>query len=164
MNYTIALIMGIASSLIATALFIAITELFRRVILPWYGDLIYRGIRIDGKWECCRLGEDDVTSLKMKNEMVLKQKGDQISGTSLLQDGDESTPTIYNVRGQIRDGYFMALLWPQCTDMLDGATCLFRIFTSDGKFRMKGRHAYIDSKSAEVKGSPEEIEYSKGDS
>ncbi len=50
-DLVISLGIGISSSLFATALFISVSEFFRRIILPWYADKIYRGVRVDGEWE-----------------------------------------------------------------------------------------------------------------
>jgi hypothetical protein len=44
------LVIGIVSSLVATALFLGFAEFFRRSLLPWYIDKLYRGVRIDGTW------------------------------------------------------------------------------------------------------------------
>ncbi len=105
MEYTIALVIGIFSSLIATAGLVGLSELFRRVLLPLYSDAVYKGVRIDGKWVCCLLGKIPPPP-EINNEMILNQKADQVFGLSILNKPGEAPPNIYVIRGQIRDGYF----------------------------------------------------------
>ena len=74
----ISLGIGISSSLLATALFILVSEFFRRKILPWYADKIYRGVRIDVE---CGVVEALGVNLKDQNKSMtlsLVQRGDVI--------------------------------------------------------------------------------------
>ena len=158
MEYTIALVIGIFSSLIATVGLVGLSELFRRVLLPLYSDAVYKGVRIDGKWVCCLLGKTPPPS-EITNEMILNQKADQVFGLSILNKPGEAPPNIYVIRGQIRDGYFSATMVPKESDKIDAATCLLRVYSADGKLRLKGRNAYINSVTAEVEAGEVNIEY-----
>lgn len=160
MEYTIALVIGIFSSLFATAGLVGLSELFRRVLLPLYSDAVYKGVRIDGKWICCLLGNNPPPA-EIISEMVLNQKADQVHGLSILKKPDGDSPNIYVIRGQIRDGYFSATMVPRESDKIDAATCLFRVYSADGKLRLKGRNTYINSSSAEVEVGEVNIEYSR---
>jgi len=160
-NY-VALLIGIASSLIATFAFVAISELTRRVFLPWYADKIYRGVRLDGIWQVCRVDDKELDPKTSGCDFSLAQKGDQITGTSVLIDKDNDEKTEYNVRGQIRDGYFSATAWPIKPNMIDAMSCLLHVFYDDKKLRMKGRLIFLNSRSAVIKEA--EFEYCRADS
>ena len=49
-NIMEAVIVGIISSLIATLVFFGLASVFRSIVIPWFLDKIYRGVRIDGRW------------------------------------------------------------------------------------------------------------------
>jgi len=162
MEYLGPLVIGIASSLIATVAFVSIAELIRRVVLPWYADRVYRGVRLDGKWRASRFGTIEIdSSSTSRNEFDLKQKGDKVTGISILQGEDEPDPTIYRVQGQVRDGYFSATAWPVAPDMVDAMACLFRVFHEGNKLRFKGRLTYLSNRTAEIKSTDEDIEFCK---
>ena len=78
MNTLTAVFIGVASSLIATFIFYWLIELFKRIVLPWYEDKIYRGVRIDGKWTSTTIRdpENDISA-----SMQLNQKGENVTGT-----------------------------------------------------------------------------------
>lgn len=139
----LALIIGICSSLLATGLFIAISELFRRVILPWYADKVYRGVRIDGHWEV----EDvaDYSNGERCQSMTLKQKGDVISGVYTHADPEDTD--VYDLHGRVRDQYFMATAAPQSNRHIDGIVLMLKIFNQGGKQRLKGGVLYQDDAS-----------------
>ena len=155
-----ALVIGIASSLIATATFVCFAEVTRRVLLPWYADRIYRGVRLDGKWIVCRIGDINIKSTpKNRNEFDLKQKGDQITDITILQSPNEPSPTIYKLRGQFRDGYFSATAWPISTNMMDAMSCLFRVFYDDKTLHLKGLLSFMNSKTAQIETMGSDIEF-----
>ena len=162
MNDFTSLIIGISSSLIATALFVGLAELTRRVLLPWYADNIYRGVRIDGKWELCRLGNEELSPGECYTSVFqIKQKADRITGIAILSDSKESEGTCYNITGRIRDGYFSATAWPANNDMVDAMACLFRVFHLDGALRLKGRIVFLKHANAAIEASDKDLEYKK---
>jgi len=161
MEYTLALIIGIISSLIATATFIGLSELMRRFVLPWYADKIYRGIRIDGKWMACRFGDQKIPDSASRFELDLKQSGDRITGFSTVQGKNEPEPTICKIYGQIRDGNFSATAQPIAPDMLDAMACLFRVIHKDSKLHLKGHLLYLGDDSTQVVTTENNIEFCK---
>lgn len=148
-NFT-ALLIGIASSLVATFAFVALSELTRRVFLPWYADKIYRGVRLDGQWKACRVNDTELDPNTSGNEFVLVQKGDKISGTSMLLDKENNEKTFYKIKGQIRDGYFSATAWPVNSYMIDAMTCLFDVFYDNKKLRLRGRLIFLNTRTSEI--------------
>ncbi|MBF6057748.1 hypothetical protein [Thiomicrorhabdus heinhorstiae] len=141
-NIGLSLIIGISSSLVATALFILLSEFIRRVIIPWYADKIYRGVRIDGEWEATVLsGNEDAKETMEENDMFMRlslsQKGETIKGgythKNINEEADE-----YHLEGRIRDMYFLATAIPKSNRKIDGISFLFHIDYKGSKLRMIG--------------------------
>lgn len=136
----ISLGVGISSSLLATALFILVSEFFRKKILPWYADKIYRGVRIDGEWEVAEILGNNLKDLDKCMTLALKQNGDEIRGFYSHKDGDEIDE--YIVQGRIRDMYFLATAIPKSNRLVDGITILLQINTTKSKLNMTGGILY----------------------
>lgn len=157
-----ALLIGIASSLIATAVFISASEITRRVLLPWYANKIYRGVRLDGNWSACRYGKVEVDSDEFPNaSFMLKQSSDKVTGSAILGESKDEKGTLYKLSGQIRDGYFTATAWPTAPDMIDAMAVVFRAYHHGEHLRLKGRMAFVSNETATIKATEKEIEFRK---
>jgi len=139
----VSIIIGIVSSLFATAIFIILSEFIRRVAIPWYEDKIYRGVRIDGKWELLHLGDEDELIGGISMQLHLKQKGDVISGTYMHSMGE--TTYNYLISGKIRDMYFLATAVPASNRQIDGMSLLLHIQYEKSKLKMQGGVLYEGS-------------------
>lgn len=133
----ISLIVGIVSSLLATVLFIGVSELIRRVIIPWYADKIYRGVRIDGDWELCHIKEKGVPDNGAYMRLTLEQKGDKIKGVYSHKGKDEAADE-YILDGRIRDMYFLATAVPKSNRQIDGISFLLHIEYDKSRLAMNG--------------------------
>jgi hypothetical protein len=138
------LLIGIASSLVATVILLGLSELFRRVVLPWCADKIYRGVRIDGVWEYT----NEVDGKKTYFCLELSQRGDVIGGACFFQFND-SKPVRYLLRGTLRDSYFAAIIHPISSHALDGGCFLFHVHNSCG-MTMEGAVLAVSSKNGSV--------------
>lgn len=135
-SIALSLIIGISSSLLATAVFISMGEFFRKVVLPWYADKIYRGVRIDGEWEIKELHGEEWEIDNMSMNLSLKQKGEKITGIykhKCDEDIDE-----YFLEGRIRDMYFLATAVPKSNRHVDAITLLLHIDNVKSKLIMAG--------------------------
>jgi len=139
-------ILGISSSLIATLIFISLSKFFSRVVLPWYENKIYKGVRVDGKWDL-KEGQDNSESV-----LNLNQSGDLVSGTHFhsftLVSGGKITES-YHVKGYVKDGYFFATLDPISNNIVDSGTIHMKIFKHQDKLHLKGSMSGV---SADEKG------------
>jgi hypothetical protein len=148
MSNTLSLVIGIASSLIATALFIGASEVCRRVLLPWFADKIYRGVRIDGTWEHKNSFEGE----KILICLELSQKSDKITGTYFHQ-LNEGNPEHYLLSGVLRDSYLTAMIHPLSPHQLDAGCFLLHVHSADG-MKMEGIVLSVSSKTGSVKSHP----------
>lgn len=146
MSTFVSVVIGVVSSLIATFLFLGLTQLTRRVLIPWVEDKIYRGIRIDGQWTDADLTADS----KLKCIFELSQKADHVSGIYSHQDENPDSKATYRVVGEIRNTYLNASLWPLSDKLLDSATFLGRVFHKDGKLKMDGVLACVSSEDGKI--------------
>lgn len=102
-------VVGIISSLIATAIFIGLSEIFCRLVFPWIEDKIYRGVRVDGTWKL-KIEDGTSTINGTSVEMEIRQLGDKVSGTCFTQSEDEKT--VYKITGVLKNMYLMAYMEP----------------------------------------------------
>lgn len=142
---TLSLIIGIAGSLIATGIFIGISEFIRRVFLPWYADMIYRGVRIDGDWRLINENVERETneSTTFDQTLTLKQSGENVTGNTYIKVG--SAKIIFEFSGRIRNMYLSGVSYPVSKRHIDPQTFLFHIDYVGGSLRLTGVIAHAES-------------------
>ena len=136
MENLVALGIGIIASLISTALFIGLSELTRRVIIPKFRDMVYKGVRLDGRWEL----DSQITKLKKAAtvSLNLNQKGTSVWGTYSHKDEETKEMSCYNFKGDIRDLYLVSSIHPQSRHQVDCAVFMFSISSEKGSLMLKG--------------------------
>jgi hypothetical protein len=134
----ISLLVGIISSLFATAIFIGASELIRRIVLPWYADKVYRGVRIDGRWELIKFKETKLADSSLGMFLDLMQKGDIVSGKYSLR-GEDGAVDVYDISGRVRDSYLLATAVPISNRQVDGAALLFYIHYKENQLLLSGQ-------------------------
>ncbi|PMJ97868.1 hypothetical protein [Vibrio sp. 10N.261.55.A7] len=136
MDNLIALTLGIVASLIATFLFIGISELSRRVLIPKFRDLVYSGVRLDGRWEL------NTTVTAMQKEAIatleLNQKGDQVTGLYRHKDLETQGMSEYDFKGEIKDMYLVASISPKSKQQVDSAALMFMVKPTSGGLLLQG--------------------------
>ena len=148
------IILGIASSLVATAIFLSLSLLMKNVVLPWYADKIYRGVRLDGHWTRTELNEIDCLSLDHPlAKLILKQKGENLTG--LYTHGSNSSASeqpleSYIVVGHISNSFLTLSMQPMENDNIDATTGIWHVFNKDNKLHLRGKKLCIDSENASV--------------
>lgn len=137
----LAVVVGIVSSLIATAIFIGTSEFFRRLALPWIEDKIYRGVRLDGNW---RLNTANGSNMPegLSIEMEIEQWGDKIYGTTVINYEDEKD--VYKIRGVLKNMYFMAYMEPISPKMIDASALLFFVEHEKSSLQLRGSLLHKD--------------------
>lgn len=135
-NIALSLIIGIGSSLLATAIFILASECIRTILLPWYTDKIYRGVRIDGEWQIKERHGKEWQSENLSMTLKLAQKGEIITGTYTHKSDREIDE--YILEGRIRDMYFLATAVPKSNRHVDAITLLLHINNVNSNLVMTG--------------------------
>lgn len=135
---TYSLFIGISSSLVATAIFILVSEMIRKIAIPWFSDKIYKGVRIDGHWD----------SLNGDAEFDLRQWGDKVTGR--YSHTSHNGATTYKVTGILKNMYLMAITEPESEKIIDAASLLLHVEYSEDCLILRGGVLY--------KGDPGSIE------
>ena len=118
MDITGSIIIGVISGITTSTLVYIIVLVFNRIVIPWYQDLIYKGVDISGEWK----SEIDYGILGppfgAKGLFVLKlnQKAHSVKGsaTGIVKRDGQETVTTYNVEGEIGDRILHLTL--KCSD------------------------------------------------
>ncbi|MBF0376245.1 MAG: hypothetical protein HQK72_02065 [Desulfamplus sp.] len=144
MSNFVSLIIGIVSSLVATAVFIVLSEFFRRIVLPWYEDKIYRGVRIDGEWRIKSVDGKavDPKDATLTSKFTLHQKGEKVMG-QYFHGGVDEKDEVYLVTGHIRDGYLSLISEPKSRRSIDAGVGLYHIRYDGSKLQLLGALTYI---------------------
>jgi hypothetical protein len=73
-----ALIWGVAAGILTSVLLLLCARLIQQVLLPWYGDLVYKGVDLRGKWIAQRNSSSGVT---YHFTLLLKQTAHNVKGS-----------------------------------------------------------------------------------
>ncbi|EOW9302544.1 hypothetical protein [Vibrio cholerae] len=140
----VSLIIGIASSLLATGLFIVISELVRRVAIPWCKDKLYNGVRVEGDW----LHDVEKSQYDIYAKMSLTQWGANVKGTYHHGEGKEQEH--YKVSGTVSNQFLLLNFTPETNKRMDVGVALFHIDESidHGKLELKGNMLYKSGSSS----------------
>jgi hypothetical protein len=156
---TLAIIIGVISSLIATAIFILISELFRRWVLPSYADFVYRGLRIDGEWRMCQEDDKAISADNATVHFFLKQKSDRISGSMIIGKPSEKIKAKFVIAGHIRDGHITYHATPESFRFNDVFCGVFKTKFRDNKQVLVGRLLSIESGTSNLFDMGHEYEF-----
>lgn len=107
MSVSESIILGIISGLITSVLIFLLIQIFNKILRPWYQDMIYSGVRIDGQWYTQKIFRDGDT---IQDELLeLKQHAYSISGTYTITKRYKGSESIdiktFKVDGKIRDRF-----------------------------------------------------------
>ena len=148
MSISESLILGVVSGVATSALLYLFAGMFNRIVIPWYRQLIYRGITADGKWE------SDVVfpnGTQQYTTVDLRQTANTLSGNAQIakyhNDKLESNEA-FAITGSISDRLLHIIQRPRDHRRLGYGICLMEII-GDGS-RMRGATSWYDAGSAEV--------------
>ncbi|HDY7777309.1 TPA: hypothetical protein RQK14_004195 [Vibrio vulnificus] len=131
----ISLVIGIVSSLMATALFIGLSEFVRKVVIPWGKDKLYNGVRIDGDW----IHDIEKSKYKFEAQMSLSQWGNQVEGS--YHHKVSNRQENYKVSGTVSNQFVLLNFTPISDKRMDVAVSLLHIDEADdhGKLELVGK-------------------------
>jgi hypothetical protein len=107
------LVVGIVSSLVATFIFLVLAEVARRILVPWFRQQVYRGVRVDGLWRWEIAATADTSKHDLQFQFV--QAGDQLSGVHTLVSSDADgrvTVSTYSIVGFVADARVIGYVRP----------------------------------------------------
>lgn len=143
------IVLGVVSGVLTSALLYAIGFVIKRHILPWYQEVIYQGVDINGVWAT----EVESENVKAKMEMTLFQHAHALSGqTTVVQGKDLNNPTNINnlrVQGHVWEGFLTLNMQSQDRTRLSYATSLLEVL--NGGLTLKGSYVYRSIQSDEIR-------------
>jgi len=86
MNYdpstiTGAIVWGVVAGVLTTVLLLLFSQLFQKVVLPWYQNLVYKGIDLRDKWVAQKIFEAGIT---YHYTLILKQSAHSLTGSMTI--------------------------------------------------------------------------------
>ncbi len=101
MNFLGSIGAGVISGIIVALLILGATEVVKKIVLPWYRSVTYRGVDLSGEWRS--IGRD------MELTLQLEQVAHQLSGilTTLVETNLETPSRTFSLKfeGFTQDGY-----------------------------------------------------------
>jgi hypothetical protein len=148
-----AIFVGVISGIITTAVLVALSEVFRRIVLPWYQAITYRGIIIEGEWEIRSVIPDLAAQVAT---LELRQQACALSGISTLvvaespdrQSARYEAVRTFRLSGTINDRLVEISFRHRDVTRLGAGVWVLEV-VGDGR-RMKGFQCYYDVASERV--------------
>ena len=143
MNNIESLVIGVISGVIAAAVIYLLVVLFNKVVLPWYNQLVYRGVEIQGKWE--ESLEFDYGNTQLAT-IELSQKAHVIMGSVTVvksTTGEIVRTEIMSLNGNVNERFFNGTIVPVDKKRVGISTVLLEII-GDGS-RMGGSVSWYDA-------------------
>jgi len=135
-----AILYGVVSGVLTSALLVALSRLFSLIILPGYQNLVYRGIRIAGEWEIRTEGLTQIIRLKISQKAyILEGEVAVLSKDATSQKNYEDLRT-FALKGGIQDRFVELSLRHSDHSRLGAGTLLLEVI-GDGRV-MKGAYAF----------------------
>lgn len=145
----------ISIELIGSGLTLIVALFWQKGIVPFFENLVYRGIRIDGNWTLQQQMKStaDGTTIGTKRDTVLEitQKATKISGTatSILKSDDSTQDFIYyTINGEVKDRFVTLILKCRKKDRIAYSTFLLEV-VSDG-YKMVGYRTFYGLKRQKI--------------
>ena len=109
MDVWFAIATGVISGAISAAILFVARTLIAGHLLPWYHDLVYRGINVDGRWH------GSAFAMAQDISITIKQRAGAIAGEAqLMKRGNDAADfeeiREFSVEGRIQDRYITLTL------------------------------------------------------
>ena len=137
------LVVGVVSGLVTSAILFVFLQYWSRVVIPWFEERVYRGIRIDRKWKIKADGET-----RAQAEATITQSAHRISGLIIWQEA--GTTFEYKLTGEFRDLILTATYKQRSVNTLDRGT--ITLFCKQNGQLLEGCYAWYDFNKSDIIG------------
>ncbi|WP_044891761.1 hypothetical protein [Opitutus terrae] len=154
---TLNLALGIVSGVLTAALLYFAAVFFRKVIIPWYLELVYRGVDLSGKWTNKIELPEGLTQTLIGN---IRQSAHRLSGEITLsknRNGEEPRLVHLVAQGEVRDRLVTLRITSKEPKRISLCVILLEVFGSGDK--MRGFSAWYDTGPGEIAGT--EVEWNR---
>ena len=77
---TIDIVVGILAGILTAGILVLATYLIKKILIPWYQTVVYRGIIITGTWHAVLDPKVTSADRRIENDMKVTQKGHIVRG------------------------------------------------------------------------------------
>ena len=146
-DHIVSLLIGISSGIVTSIFLLLFAEFVKRVVVPWYRSIIYRGVDISGQWNHIM----ELTQNTQLLHMSLKQKANVVIGDIVIvkkyPDGKDIVETM-RLKGSISDRILSAEISFSDLQRFGHANLLMEV-VADGR-TMIGVTSWYDSGLAKI--------------
>jgi len=137
---------GVVAGTFTSALLVVCGAAFKKIIIPWYQNLVYRGIDLSGSWE----QTFEHKGATYRYDTSLSQSAHLLEGTTTYSKSgtDDDYVQSFKISGSTWDGFVLLNLESSDRTSLSFATALFKIY--DIGERLTGFLAYRGRRTDEV--------------
>lgn len=117
---------GVVTGILTSALLFGLGVITSKIILPWYQDLVYKGVDLRGLW----VNESDYAGARYRYQTSLKQNAHQLTGTTTITKsgtGQDDYVINFDVTGSTWEGFVVLNLRSTDRKTLSFATGLFKV-------------------------------------
>jgi hypothetical protein len=124
-----AIIWGIISGIITSAILYLLATIAKKIVIPWYLDLIYQGVDLNGEWRY----HQNHGQINYDYHLVIKQRAHKLTGSmTITKTGAPPGPhgdyiQGFTVTGTTWEGYITLNMQSSNRQSLSYATCLLQI-------------------------------------
>jgi hypothetical protein len=147
-----AVIWGVVSGLLTSTLLLILGLVVSKIVVPWYTELIYKGVDLRGVWTEDRNLHSDI---HFSVQLSIEQHAHKIRGTGTLTKsgtGDNDYVQFFNIDGSTWEGFLIINM--QSTNRKTLSFCA-------GLLKVKGRGEYLEGHWVYRGGMADEAESEK---
>lgn len=136
MGWAEGLLIGVMGGIV-TALLILLSSVFwKKIILPWFENQIYKDANIEGRWEgrVPKLDTPGTNPTKYKEIIVVKREGHQVNGTITCVSGVDEHRT-YKFCGSFKNLIMAAIYDTDETDKIDRGAFVVKLSDNGNTFK-----------------------------
>jgi hypothetical protein len=159
-----AIIWGVVAGAITSTILLVVAKIFSKIILPWYQDLIYKGVDLQGKWVSQKTYPNGIT---YHYTLTLRQNAHRLDGNMTISKMNSSqNPSAgylgdyvqaFTVSGTTWEGFVTLNMTSNDRRSLSFATSLLQV--RDRGLSLIGHMAYRSSRIDQV--DSEDIAWSR---
>ena len=132
------IVIGVVSGVITATLISGFLAIMKKIILPWYQELRYEGVDLEGSWEFKEVSDSAETKIKLELEQSAHTLKGAASISSERKNGDNNFYS-YVVSGMVWEGYVTLNMRSANRKVVSFSTMLLKV--SNGGRVLKGTFA-----------------------
>lgn len=146
-SFSTSIFIGVLSGLLTAILIFALSKFIKKVLIPWYQNVVFRGLDVSGNW---------ISEFSFNNQVIseqvleLEQKGHWLNGqmSSTYKLRNPNITVSFSIEGEIFDNYVFLRYKPTNKKHLGGGSVMLKIV--EGGAIMEGGLVAIDRFSSNI--------------